>query len=279
MIPHEARNQFNEIISHEMFEMDRSLAGTTGATQSQAAARGMGVSGPVMRSLKNDAVNSLKARSHFILGQLLRCLTAHRVPLTDENLIEAATLLRETIEAQGQIVRTRLFSLGAFNVQSGVNHARQQLQAELDQEAPRIIRRLTMELKLTAAASNAASESPQRGHTYNFSGPVALVQTGDGSQATVTQHLDSGSLNEVSRALNDLLEQLDREQTADVPRRDELRQLAIEAKTEAEKPEPNTLKLGSSLRTIAETTKFVGSLGPAYQVIKPLLSYFGIHMP
>ena len=56
--------------------------------------------GALMQSLKNDAVNSLKARSHFILGQLLRCLTAHRVPLTDENLIEAAILLRETIETQ-----------------------------------------------------------------------------------------------------------------------------------------------------------------------------------
>jgi hypothetical protein len=53
----------------------------------------------------------------------------------------------------------------------------------------------------------------------------------------------------------------------------------MEAKTEAGKPTPITLKLGSRLRTIAETTKFVGSLGPAYQVIKPLLSYLGTQLP
>jgi hypothetical protein len=35
------------------------------------------------------------------------------------------------------------------------------------------------------------------------------------------------------------------------------------------------MKLSSSLRTVAETNKFVGSLGPAYNVLKPLLSYFG----
>ena len=127
--------------------MDRSLVATMDATQSQAAAQGMGASGPLMQSLKNNAVNSLKARSHFILGQLLRCLTAHRVPLTDENLIEATTLLRETIETQGYAIRSRLFSLGAFTVQWGVNPARQQLQAEFDQEAPRIIARLTTGLE------------------------------------------------------------------------------------------------------------------------------------
>jgi hypothetical protein len=55
--------------------------------------------------------------------------------------------------------------------------------------------------------------------------------------------------------------------------------LVVDAKAEAEKPEPNTLKLGAGLRTIAETTKFVGSLGPAYQVLNPFLSYFGIHLP
>jgi hypothetical protein len=53
----------------------------------------------------------------------------------------------------------------------------------------------------------------------------------------------------------------------------------LETKDEAEKPGSNTLKLGANLRAIAETTKFVGSLGPSYQVIKPLLSYFGIHLP
>jgi hypothetical protein len=72
---------------------------------------------------------------------------------------------------------------------------------------------------------------------------------------------------------------LDKPENSSIGNRAELRELIVEAKTEAEKPDSNTLKLGSSLRTIAETTKFVGSLAPAYGVLKPLLSFFGIHLP
>jgi hypothetical protein len=81
------------------------------------------------------------------------------------------------------------------------------------------------------------------------------------------------------RNLHRRLDQIDQESSADIPQRSELRKLVVEAKTEAQNPNADELKLSSLLRTIAETIKFVGSLGPAYQVIKPLLSYFGIHLP
>jgi hypothetical protein len=278
MIPPEAQNQFNDIIVHEMFEMQRSMGARMAATQAEQAARGTGQSGIAMHLLGQDAINSLKARSQFILGQLLRVLTAHRVSLTEENLSEAAQLLRGKIEAEAQMVRSHTFSLGTFNCQGQVlGPARRQVQVEFDQEAPRLIARLTTELRLAAAASNATTP-PSAGPTFNFSGPVAVVQTGDGSQATVAQHLDAGTRSEIVQALQVLLEQIDGG-SDEIPRRSDLRELVIEAKTEAEKPSPNSLKLGSSIRTIAETTKFIGSLGPAYQVIKPLLSYFGIHLP
>jgi hypothetical protein len=80
-------------------------------------------------------------------------------------------------------------------------------------------------------------------------------------------------------ALQIVLEQFDKSESNSIGNRAALRELIVETKAEAEKPECNNLKLGSSLRTIAETTKFVGSLRPAYEVIKPLLSYFGIHLP
>jgi hypothetical protein len=113
----------------------------------------------------------------------------------------------------------------------------------------------------------------------NFHGPVGLVQTGHGSQATVYQQIDAGVRNEIASTLQLFLEQLDRPENSPLGNGAELRELIAEAKAEAEKPEGNALKLGSSLRTIAETTKFVGSSGPAYKVLKPLLSYFGIHLP
>jgi hypothetical protein len=84
---------------------------------------------------------------------------------------------------------------------------------------------------------------------------------------------------EIVRALQELLVQIDEESPTDIPRRGELRKLVVEAKTEAEKPNADILKLRSLLRDIAELIRFVGSLGPAYLVIKALLSYLGIHLP
>jgi len=80
-------------------------------------------------------------------------------------------------------------------------------------------------------------------------------------------------------ALQLVLAQLDKSESNSIGNRADLRELIVETKAEAEKTECNNLKLGSSLRTIAETMKFVGSLRPAYEVLKPLLSYFGIHLP
>lgn len=276
MIPNEVKSQFQDIITHEMFEMERALAGVLAATHSNMILRGLGTSGPAMQALTQDATNSLKARAQFILGQLLRCLTAHHVTLTAETLTEASTLLRDAIQTQAQMVRGRLFGNPVFTQDLGP--ARQQLQAQYDQEGPRLIGRLTTELKLAAAASAPATSSGSA-PSFVFHGPVGLVQSGDGSQATVHQHVDAGIRTEIASALHVLLDQLDKPENNTIGNRAELRELVVEARAEAEKPEPNTLKLGASLRTIAETTKFVGSLGPAYQVLKPLLSYFGIHLP
>jgi uncharacterized membrane protein YccC len=102
MIPNEAKNQFHEIITHEMFEINRTLEGKLDATSAEMAVRGLGQSGPAMMALVHEATNSLKARGHFILGQLLRCLTAHRVTLDPKAVTEASTLLREAIERQAQ---------------------------------------------------------------------------------------------------------------------------------------------------------------------------------
>lgn len=278
MIPDDARRQFQEIVTHETFEMDRTLAAVSAETHSKMIAHGRGISGAVLQALTQDATNSLKARAQFILGQLLRCLTAHRVTLTGETLAEATTLLREAIENEAQMVRSRLFQHAVFARQE-LRMARQELQAQYDQERPRLIRRITTELQLAAVASMPAVEGPDAPAHLIFQGPVALVQTGDGSRATVLQHIDAGAKAQIAAALAGLITQLDKPENATLGNRAELRELAAEAKAEAEKAEPNALKLGASLRAIAETTKFVGSLGPAYQVLKPLLGYLGIHLP
>jgi hypothetical protein len=276
MIPPETNTLFQNVVTHEMFEMDRMLADVQDAALADAASRGMAQSGIAMHLVTQNATNSLKTRGQFILGQLLRCLAACHVPLDTETVTEALQLLRDTIQTQANDVGVRLFQNPVFSF-GGFEQARRHIQAQYDQEGPRLIDRLSTELKLAAAASQGSSS--QGAPSLTFHGPVGLVQTGDGSQATVHQHINANVKNEIASALQLFLEQLNKSESSSIGNRADLRELIVEAKAEVEKPECNTLKLGSSLRTIAETTKFVGSLRPAYEVLKPLLSHFGIHLP
>lgn len=276
MIPSSAIAAFKNILDYEMVEMERQLDAAFGATNAEAARNGQ--SGRALVLLTQDAKNSLKARAHFILGQLLRCLTSYGASLDPDAIEEAVNILKEAIEAQAQIVVRRLSDLPTFKGNASLDPARQKLSAEIAQEGPRLIERLTTELKLAAAASQpkaASKENP----TFVFNGAVGIVQTGDGSRATVRQNIDTGQKAEILAALSSVLVMLNRPENRGLENADQLRQLVEDTKSELAKPEPNALKIGSSLRTIAETTKFIGALGPAYNVLKPFLSYFGIHLP
>lgn len=276
-IPSEAAAQFQEIVRHEMFDMDRSLARSFDTTVAKMTPRGLGLSGNLMSALTEEATNSLKARGHFILGQLLRCLAAHGVELTDEVVVDAIKLLKNEVDDQFQFVGRRLWMNGVFNA-SGLVQAKQALETQYGQEGPRLVARLSIELKLSAATTK-TSQRQGGAPSFNFSGPVALVQAGNGNFANVHQHIDASTKSEVARALQFVLEELDKPENASIGNKLELRELVVDAKAEVEKPNANPLKLGSMLRAAAEGTKFVGSLGPAYQVLKPVLSFFGIQLP
>lgn len=277
MISQNALERYRELVEIEAVEMDTLLALKLSSTLATAIQHGVGQSGRCMLMLKEDAVNSLKARAQFALGQMLRCLTAHAVPLSDDVVDQAITTVKTTIENQSDSVHRQLFASGAFR-SSGLEGAQNQVQMDYLQVAPRLIGKISTEMKLAAAASSTVARTSNEAR-FTFNGPVALVQTGDGSQGSAVQYVNAEISQQIVNALDSLLVQLDSAENCQLPRRDELVDLVHDAKTEAQKPRPNSLKLGASLRGIAETTKFVGSLGPAYQVLKPLLSFLGVHLP
>lgn len=278
MIPHEAKNDFDGILSIEMFEMDRQLSAAFLATSGRLTMAGHTISSAMALSLTQDASNSLKARAQMIYSQLIRCLGAHGVHWDDGVLQEATNLLRENITIQGQQVRSRLGSFPVF-AQLQNRHMTQQADIELAQEPQRQINRLSIELRLAAAASRGPAMTSGSNSNVTIHGPVGVVQTGDSSQATVTQHIDAGTKTQLISGLQLYLDELSKPDNQSLAGRDQIRDLVVETKAELEKPKPNSLKVSSGLRGIVEATKFIGSLGPAYRVVKPLLGFFGIHLP
>jgi hypothetical protein len=147
MIPPETKTLFQNVVTHEMFEMDRMLAGVQEAALENAASWGR-PNGMALVLLTQNATNSLKTRAQFILGQLLRCLAACHVPLDTETVTEALQLLRDAIQAQANDVGVRLFQNPFFSF-GGFEQARRHFQAQYDQEGPRLIDRLSTELAQT----------------------------------------------------------------------------------------------------------------------------------
>jgi hypothetical protein len=275
LIPEEVKNHFFKVVEHEMVDMDRALDEKMTATTGRASMAGMLHSGNLMVQLREDARNSLKSRAHYIFGQLLRCLAAHNVALDSKTVSAASSLLEESIKAQSTSLEHTLLSKPGY-ASGGFSGVSGQLLADFNGEAPRLIDKLRTELELTAAANRATSKT---GPNITINGPVGLVQTGDGNQATVHQHIDAGVKQQVVSALDMCLQELEKPENRSIGNLNDLKELVIDTKSEAEKPHSNNLKIASGLRSIAETTKFVGSLGPAYQVLKPLLSHFGVHLP
>jgi hypothetical protein len=276
MLPTELDDVLQKILHVEMFDMQRAFGKQLEARTYELARRGVVVSSIALTLIAEDAMNSLRSRGHAILGQILRLLAAYRVPMTEEVVSHAAILLKDKIDAEADLIRSIAFNSPTF-AQLRDKSDLQRIYAQYTQEVQRLTTRLTSEIKVAAATAQSAAAS--NGQTLNFHGPVGLVQAGNGNHATVHQHIDASLKTAIVAALELLLQRLEQPENQSIGNRAELKELAVEAKAEAEKPESNSLKLKSALQGIAETTKFIGSLGDAYQVLKPLLSHFGIHMP
>jgi hypothetical protein len=275
MIPPVLQSVLQEILHVEMFDMQRALGKQLEARAVELSRRGVLHSGIALSLIAEDATNSLRSRGHFILGQILRLLAAYHVPMIEEVVSNAVVLLKDKINTEADLIRSIAFNGPKF-AQVRDKSILQPIYAQYAQEVQRLTTRLTSEIKVAAATAQSASAS--NGQTLNFHGPVGLVQAGNGNQATVHQHLDAGLKTEIGAALQLLLQRLDQPENQPIGNRAELKELIVEVKAEAEKPDGNALKLKSALQGIAETTKFIGSLGDAYQVLKPLLGHLGIHM-
>lgn len=114
---------------------------------------------------------------------------------------------------------------------------------------------------------------------YNFYSGVGAVQTGHGSITNVVQHIgreEKQALQEALKAIKDAVSSIKR--TQDFPK-EEIIELVDEANSEVAKSTPNRLKLSSTLSTIGETIRTIGSLNSVYQLFKTALLPFGITLP
>lgn len=134
-------------------------------------------------------------------------------------------------------------------------------------------------LEMERLQEEAGKAAAVAGATYNFHAPVGAVQTGPGAAASIVQTLTREDKRYLLQALDGLIEVLRGFETVNGFKQEELVEVIRECRAEVGKPEPNRLKLGSALTTVATTIQTVASLQPAYQTLKAALLPLGIFLP
>ncbi len=269
MIAHEVRKILSESVRREMTDMDSELSEKLAATQSAMAAQGLVHSDAMMQYLTEDASNSLRARAVFILAQFMRHTSNH---LNADTLSDFSYLLRETVEAQSRAVQNKLFSFPIF-AHPDLSEATRQHKFLVERETHSMVARMTAELRITAAEAQYRLESPYTTKASPLNSPIGAIPRPDDSPLASLPRFNAGTKQQIATALQLYLEELNKPENSQLGRASELRELIRDTRTELDKPDPNPLKINANLRTIAETTRFVGSLNPAYQTLLTFLAF------
>ena len=132
-------------------------------------------------------------------------------------------------------------------------------------------------------APNLKRAAEQQGRTgqpiYNFHGPVAAVQTGPYSTASVVQIFGAEHRQALTNALDELRARVEALETTVMPQRAEVVELIDEARSEVRREQPNRLRLGSVLSGIGTAVQTVAATEAAYHALKAAAAMAGIALP
>ena len=143
------------------------------------------------------------------------------------------------------------------------------------------LRKIGSDIDLYCANLKRAAE--QQGRTgqpiYNFHGPVAAVQTGPYSTASVVQIFGAEHRQALTNALDELRARVEALETTVMPQKAEVVELIDEARGEVRREQPNRLRLGSVLSGIGTAVQTVAATEAAYHALKAAAAMAGIALP
>lgn len=275
-LPPDGIAAFKSLVDIEMENLDDQVRVAIDLCARQAAKNGMLQSGNTMAAVCTAITNSLPARSQVTLTLMARTLSTYKISLNDDSRRWVGELIRNYILHRFEILLAIMKSSPPFK--QADQRAIQVLEGRLNNHFQIEFNRVDAELTLlSAAAARSADQGAGQGG-YHFHAPVALVQTGAQSTGTAHQHIDQGSLRELSAALDKVLDLLSSEKGA-VADENDVHEMATEAKQEIEKAKPNVGRLKAMVRGVGEAIKWAPRLQAAYEVLKGPASAAGIHLP
>ena len=122
-------------------------------------------------------------------------------------------------------------------------------------------------LMVAAASRQGASDNNSGSQTNVFHGPVNVVQ-GPGSYSVAQLNLNADAKDKLVSALDAIASALSQQDAATLPfDADEVRELAIEGKTELEKPRPNSGKVRAFIAAVGSAIIEAPRLKASYDTL------------
>lgn len=264
----------NRLIEVQLTERRKQIPLEISRIRNEANAVGMLSSGRTILQIKESCEREIEIRAVLTWRSLVRVINTLGYDSKDNLGNDLKEYLNNTIntnfEELNQLLNQNLGRMKPEQVpmDEARNHAVSKHEIEID---------LYVDTLIEQTEDNNPAVEPT--HSYTFYGNVGTVQTGAGAQANVVQNIGADDQEALKQALSLASEAIQAATDIADTQKNELVEIANQARNELDKEKPNSTMLQSMFITIGTTIQTLASAKPAYQALKGALIPLGITLP
>jgi hypothetical protein len=242
--------------------------------QSEFAFRGLGRSTALVNQVYEFCFKDVEYRAFIVWKALQRALSTKDVAPSKS----LADDLKEQLRAYSSLI----YNYPAGRLQTATQNAgfaSEPLNNALDRAYKKVFTEIDFFVLDLVRRADAVKKQGDGQPIFYINSPVGAIQTGPSATASFIMNIDAHDQGVLAGALDLLKEALVGVDDLPSSPKEEVIDLIEEAKTEASKSKPNGMRLYAVLMAIATAIQTVGSLQPAYQVLRTALLPLGISLP
>ena len=273
MLPQQVVNTARKAVNIAMQDRRAAFRDAVADVITEMNKRGVLMSGMTVQRVQNLVATEYEVRAQFAWQAWLRALSTQQSVLTADLRAFLLGEIERALEADSQDLPEKMAEVQRItgNV-SGPNPQQFLLTAR-----SRAVEKVASEIDYTILDATSKHAQGPDAATFNFYGTVGAVLTGPGATATVTITADQRQT--IIGALNIVQEALAHAPELAPTQRSQVVELIADAKVEAQKEQPNGLKLRTVLGGIGTTVMTLGSAREAYNLLKGAAALIGLHLP
>ncbi len=238
------------------------------------ASRGTAQSTTAFQAMGRICSAEVKAAVAVAWSNLWRAVLNVGVPLSPDLASELKAEVRRETDDQMEALRTKLTQYDQ-RIRSHVPAVYDEFINARELELTKI----DAEIDLAVASFERRAEVEGSHTVFQFYAPVGAVMSGHHASASIVQNIGGEEKAQLARALDGILQAIQRATDVQAKQKDDLVELVRDARGELDRSRPNGIRLSSVLQGIGFSIQTIGSVDAAYQALKTAAGAVGIQLP